>query len=279
MVRAQRLDRGRDLGDGADDGERARRCARVPDDAPADRASHRPAPEPWPRTDRRHASTASLTMTESGVLMAWARLPTWVRARSTISRLASISALVSRASGAISTGNSPSSRSARPERMSAIDSEMRLSGASPKRTWKIVVSTSTIDERHEGAAEIVIEGAGFVENLAGIAGHADQKLAVGAEIDRPFHHPQTLALGPVDIAEADAGRGQLDADAPRASAASCPTANATPAPRTVSESVRVTCQYQPDSGSSNNGSPSDWNCDRAARPGSRPRRSGCGDRD
>jgi hypothetical protein len=54
--------------------------------------------------------------------------------------------LVSRASGAISTGNSPSSRSARPERISAIDSEIRFSGASPKRTWKMVVSTSTIDK-------------------------------------------------------------------------------------------------------------------------------------
>jgi hypothetical protein len=27
----------------------------------------------------------------------------------------------------------------------------------------------------------------------------------------------------------------------------------------LSVSVRVICQYQPDSGSSNNGSPSDWN--------------------
>jgi len=34
--------------------------------------------------------------------------------------------------------------SARPDRMSAIDSEMRFSGASPKRTWKIVVRSSTI---------------------------------------------------------------------------------------------------------------------------------------
>jgi hypothetical protein len=83
-------------------------------------------------------------MTESGVLMACARLPTWVRARSTISRLASISALVSRASAAISTGKLPSSLSARPERMSAIASEMRFSGARPKRTWKIVVSSRTI---------------------------------------------------------------------------------------------------------------------------------------
>ena len=150
-------------------------------------------------------------MTDSGVLMAWARLPTWVRARSTISRLASISALVSRASGAISTGNSPSSRSARPERISAIDSEMRFSGARPKRTWKIVVSTSTIDKREKGAAEVVIEAAGFVEDLAGVAGHADQELAVGAEIDRPLHHPQALPFGAIDIAEANAGRGRVRA--------------------------------------------------------------------
>src|SRR5215510_6160931 len=86
---------------------------------------------------------ASFIMTEIGVFNACARLPTWVRARVTISRLASMSALVSRASGAISTGKAPSSRSAVPERMAARPSEMRLSGAKPKRTWKVVVSNRT----------------------------------------------------------------------------------------------------------------------------------------
>jgi len=47
-------------------------------------------------------AVASFTITDSGVFKACARLPTWVRARSTISLFASISALVSRASGAIS---------------------------------------------------------------------------------------------------------------------------------------------------------------------------------
>ena len=64
-------------------------------------------------------------------------------------------------------------------------------------------------ERGEGAAEVIVEAAGFVEYLAGVAGHADQKFAVGAEIDRPFHHPQGLAFGAVDIAEPNAGRGQI----------------------------------------------------------------------
>ena len=50
------------------------------------------------------SAPASLTMTLSGVFRAWARLPTWVRARSRISRLASISRLTSAASGARSSG-------------------------------------------------------------------------------------------------------------------------------------------------------------------------------
>ena len=154
---------------------------------------------------------ASLTMTDSGVLMAWARLPTWVRARSTISRLASISALVSRASGAISTGNSPSSRSARPERISAIDVRNALQRREAEADLEDRGQHQHDRQRGEGAAEVVIEGARFVENLGGVAGDADQELAVGAEIDRPFHHPQALALGTVDIAEANAGRGQVGA--------------------------------------------------------------------
>lgn len=66
-------------------------------------------------------------------------------------------------------------------------------------------------ERGEGAAEIIVEAARLIEDLGGIAGDADQELAVGAEIDRPLHHAQALAFGPVDIAEADAGSGQLGA--------------------------------------------------------------------
>ena len=66
-------------------------------------------------------------------------------------------------------------------------------------------------QREKGAAEIVIEAASLVEDLAGVAGDADQELAVGAEIDRPLHHAQVLPLGAVDIAEADAGRGEFGA--------------------------------------------------------------------
>jgi hypothetical protein len=59
-------------------------------------------------------SRASLVMTLSGVLRACARLPTWVRARSTISRLDWIRALSSCCSGPISVASSPSSLSASP---------------------------------------------------------------------------------------------------------------------------------------------------------------------
>ena len=64
----------------------------------------------------------------------------------------------------------------------------------------------------KGAAEVIVEGADLVENLGCVAGHADQEFAVDAEVDRPLDHPQTLALGPVDVAEADAGGGQFRAD-------------------------------------------------------------------
>ncbi len=143
--------------------------------------------------------------------MAWARLPTWVRARSTISRLASISALVSRASGAISTGNSPSSRSARPERISAIEFRNALQRRKAEADLEDRGQHQHDRQRGEGAAEVIIEGAGFVENLGGVAGDADQELAVGTEIDRPLHHPQGLPLRALDIAEANAGRGQVGA--------------------------------------------------------------------
>ena len=66
-------------------------------------------------------------------------------------------------------------------------------------------------ERREGAAEVIVEAARLVEDLAGIAGDADQEFAVRAEVDRPLHHPQSLPLGAVDIAETDAGRGQFGA--------------------------------------------------------------------
>ena len=217
-------------------------------------------------------------MTDSGVLMAWARLPTWVRARSTISRLASISALVSRASGAISTGNSPSSRSARPERISAIDSEMRFERREPEPDLEDRGQQQHDAERRKGAAEVIIEAAGFIENLAGVAGDADQEFAVGAEVDRPLHHPQALALGTVDIAEADAGGGQLGAmllelrqllvpqRARRARLGLLGIGARRSASTSRTAAVRTAARRATGTGG------------RAARPASRLRRSGCGDR-
>src|ERR1700731_3879000 len=117
-------------------------------------------------------------MTDSGVLMAWARLPTWVRARSTISRLASISALVSRASGAISTGNSPSSRSARPERIAARLSEMRLSGDRPKRPRRGGGQDQRHFRRREDRADEGVKPFFFRIFLGSAPRHLDEVAAV-----------------------------------------------------------------------------------------------------
>ena len=61
---------------------------------------------------------------------------------------------------------------------------MRLSGARPKRTWNIVVSSSTMASRPKVIAERLIEGARLVGDLGGVAGDRDQELPVVAEIDR-----------------------------------------------------------------------------------------------
>ena len=170
-------------------------------------------------------------MTDSGVLMAWARLPTWVRARSTISRLASISALVSRASGAISTGK----LALQPLGAAGADVGDRFRDALERREAEAHLEDRGQQqhdaERGKGAAEVIVEAAGLIENLAGVAGDADQEFAVGAEIDRPLHHAQ--ASGPRDRRHSRAGcrRRSARRPAPPASAASCPTASARPASR------------------------------------------------
>ena len=71
------------------------------------------------------SARASLSITASGVFSECARLPTWVRDRSTMRRLFSISALVSLASGSISVGNRPPSRCAVPSRTFASASRTR----------------------------------------------------------------------------------------------------------------------------------------------------------
>ena len=73
----------------------------------------------------------SFVITESGVFSACARLPTWVRARSTISWLAPMSAFTSSTSGLISLGKRPSRRAALPARTATRPEEIRFSGDSP----------------------------------------------------------------------------------------------------------------------------------------------------
>ncbi len=134
-------------------------------------------------------------MTDSGVLMAWARLPTWVlglaRQRRDLDGKFALEPL-----GAAGADIGDRFRNALQRRKPEADLEDRgQQQHDPKRG--------------KGATEVIIEAAGFIENLGGVAGHADQIFSLAAEIDRPFHHPQALPLGAVDIAEADAGRGQI----------------------------------------------------------------------
>ena len=140
-------------------------------------------------------------------------------------------------------------------------SEMRLSGARPKRTWKVVVSSSTIAERPEGDGERAVEGAVSSSISAGVARDRDQVAALLAEIDGALDQAQALVLRALDVALRASPPAAVDAESgevrqlPSHSEREARTSG-------VGASSRVTCQYQPDSGSSNSGSPSDWGTSR-----------------
>ena len=149
-------------------------------------------------------AAASLKMTESGVLSAWARLPTCVRARSTISRFASISALVSRASGAISTGK----LALQPLRGSGADRGERFGDALERREAETDLEHGDEDqhqrERAEGDDQRLVEGPGLVVDLLRVAADGDQVAAVLAEIDVALDDAQPLVLGAGHVAVAGA---------------------------------------------------------------------------
>ena len=91
-----------------------------------------PAGEDW----------AAWSMTASGVFSAWARLPAWVRARSTTSALRSSTPLKSSISGCTSAGKRPCRRWVRPSRTSASAPPSARKGDRPTPTCARAAKTS-----------------------------------------------------------------------------------------------------------------------------------------
>ncbi len=98
----------------------------------------------WPRAASRSPAASALRSTATGVLSAWARLPTWRRAFSTVLRFWSISASISATSGAISAGATTSMCSRRPWRTSTSSSCVRRSGRSPQTTSSATTRTRPV---------------------------------------------------------------------------------------------------------------------------------------
>ena len=67
---------------------------------------------------------------------------------------------------------------------------MRLSGARPKRTWKVVINSSTTAEHAEGEEQCAVEAARLLVDLGGVAGDRDQEPPLVAEIDGALDHAQ-----------------------------------------------------------------------------------------
>ena len=132
---------------------------------------------------------------------------------------------------------------------------MRLSGARPKRTWKVVVSSSTIASIPKVMTQRAVEAARLLVDLGGVAGDRDEIAALLAEIDGALDEAQLLAFGAVDVSLAGARRAP--SDTLRSARCGSAASHSERDERTsgVGASSRVTCQYQPDSGKSNSGSP------------------------
>ena len=115
------------------------------------------------------------------------------------------------------------------------------------------------DRQHaEGDRDRAVEGLGLVLDLQRIARDRDPVAPLLAEIDGALDQAQALVLGAAARSACACRRRRSARSGPRGSAGRRPTASARSAPPASARSSRVTCQYQPDSGSSNSGSPSDW---------------------
>ena len=120
-----------------------------------------------------------------------------------------------------------------------------------------MVSSSTTRERPEGDRQRLVEGADLLVDLGRIAGHRDQEAAVVAEIDRALDQAQPLVLRAARRSRVRVPSGpRRDAAGPRGAAGSPSHSEREARTSGRGASSRVTCQYQPDSGSSNSGSPS-----------------------
>ena len=109
----------------------------------------------------------------------------------------------------------------------------------------------------EGDGERPIERASLLFDLGGITRQRNQEAAFIAEIDRAFDDAQLLVLrtGRIALPRAAGAR-----PTPWSWRCGKPPSHNERDERISGFAVssRVTCQYQPESGNSNNGSPSDW---------------------
>ena len=114
--------------------------------------------------------------------------------------MASISALVSRASGAISTGNVPSSRcGSRPNGGEAVGNPLERRQPEPNLEHG---GQQQHDREHaEGQRERFVERAHLVIDLRGIACHRNGIAALLAEIDGPLEHAQALVLRTLHVTD------------------------------------------------------------------------------
>ena len=152
--------------------------------------------------ERRAARIRLVDRTLSGVFSACARLPTWVRARSTTSRLASSSRLTSAASGATSCGKLARD----PHRFAAADRRQPLAQRAQRPQSEPHRQRGRADQRHregeEGRRERIFEILDLRLDHVGVGGDLDKEAPVVARVNLALDHAQRLVAGADRVAAA-----------------------------------------------------------------------------
>ncbi|MNV17916.1 hypothetical protein D3C71_1087190 [compost metagenome] len=190
---------------------------------------------------------AAFSSTESGVFRACARLPAWVRARSTTSALRSSTALKSSTSGCISAGNAPCNRVVRACCTSCKPRCNACIGRRPTATWAHAAAASSTSRAASDSASTRVNCA--------VAAWVACRSAATIRRQRAASVPSARTVRSSTSKGAPCGPAtSCTCTAPSASASTCRARlvshkereRSTPARPRPSGAMASTCQYRPE---------------------------------
>ena len=155
---------------------------------------------------------------------------------------------------------------------------MRLSGARPKRTWNMVVSSSTDGQQRKCDRQRLVERARLLRDLGGVAGDRHEIMALVAEIDIALDQPQPLILRRPRHSPGASRRRRRRRRGPADAASRRPTASARSARRACRDRAASPASTSPTAAVRTAARPATAETCRRSPRARRDRRRACADR-